>query len=332
MPARRTLSRRVLGPALLALALGSAACAPAATSQQAPDDKIFPPWQNGENNDAIDRGLEFTIPQVDVLADFHGDITDPKLVLFVGGNYFFAMAPLVKAFEEDHPEYKGRLYWETIPPGLLAKQIKAGGKVTSGNMTWTAKADAYFAGIGRVNNLIEEGLLVGPATPYATNTLTIMVPKGNPANVTGLVDLAKPDLHIAMPNPAWEGIALQIQKALHKAGGDDLVTTVYKTKVDAGTTTLTHVHHRQTPLFLLQGKVQAGVTWQSEAKFQESIGHPISHVDIAPENNVTAVYAGAVVKGAPHPEAARTWLEFIHSPKALEILGRYGFKPYTGDK
>ena len=119
---------------------------------------------------------------------------------------------------------------------------------------------------------------------------------------------------------------------MHKAGGDDLVTTVYKTKVDAGTTTLTHVHHRQTPLFLLQGKVQAGVTWQSEAKFQESIGHPISHVDIAPENNVTAVYAGAVVKGAPHPEAARTWLEFIHSPKALEILGRYGFKPYSGDK
>jgi hypothetical protein len=30
--------------------------------------------------------------QVDDLADFDGDITHPKLVLYVGGNYFFAMS------------------------------------------------------------------------------------------------------------------------------------------------------------------------------------------------------------------------------------------------
>ena len=73
-------------------------------------DEIFPPWQHGKNNDALDRGLEFTVPQVDVLADFHGDLTSPKLVLFVGGNYFFAMAPLVEQFEKDNPEYRGRIF------------------------------------------------------------------------------------------------------------------------------------------------------------------------------------------------------------------------------
>src|ERR1700677_4932243 len=79
--------------------------------------EVFPPWQKGENNDALNRGVEFTVPEVDNLADFHGDITDPKLVLYVGGNYFFAMAPLVTEFENEHPDYKGRLHWETIPPG-----------------------------------------------------------------------------------------------------------------------------------------------------------------------------------------------------------------------
>jgi molybdate transport system substrate-binding protein len=64
------------------------------------DESIFPPWQHGENNDATTRGLSFTVPQVDDLADFHGDLSDPKLVLYVGGNYFFAMAPLVAAFEQ----------------------------------------------------------------------------------------------------------------------------------------------------------------------------------------------------------------------------------------
>ena len=49
---------------------------------------------------------------------------DPKLSLFVGGNYFFAMAQLVARFEKLHPEFKGRIYWETIPPGLLVKQLR----------------------------------------------------------------------------------------------------------------------------------------------------------------------------------------------------------------
>jgi molybdate transport system substrate-binding protein len=93
-------------------------------------DAIYPPWQHGKNNDAIRRGLSFSVPQVDDLADFHGNVSDPKLVLYVGGNYFFAMAPLVAAFEQQHPEFKGRIYWETIPPGLLVKQIEVGGTIT----------------------------------------------------------------------------------------------------------------------------------------------------------------------------------------------------------
>jgi ABC-type molybdate transport system substrate-binding protein len=247
--------------------------APSFAATRAPQAEIFPPWQHGQNNDATNRGFAFTVSQVDDLADFHGDITDPKLVLYVGGNYFFAMAPLVATFEQEHPEFKGRIYWETLPPGLLVKQIEAGGTVTSGNMTWTAKADAYFAGLRAVQGLIDRGVLSSPAVPYATNSLTIMVRKGNPGRVTGLADLARPDLHIVMPNPAFEGVARQIEAALRKAGGDDLATAVYKTKVDDGSAILTHIHHRQTPLFLMQGHAQAGVTWQSEAIFQEQIGN-----------------------------------------------------------
>ena len=292
-------------------------------------DTIFPPWQHGENNDATQRGLSFTVPQVDDLADFHGNLSDPKLVLYVGGNYFFAMAPLVAAFEQEHPEFKGRIYWETIPPGLLVKQIEAGGTITSGNMTWTAKPDAYLAGLKKVRDLVDQGLLTGPVVPYATNALTIMVPAENPGHVKGLSDLARPDLRVVMPNPEFEGVARQIEASLKKAGGEALATSVYKTKVADGRSILTHIHHRQSPLFLMQGRAQAGVTWQSEARFQEQIGNPITHVDIPSAQNTTAVYAGAVVKGAAHPDAARLWLSFINSPTALSIFERYGFKPFT---
>ena len=314
---------------LVAVLFASALAMPALGAQSEPRAGVFPPWQRGKNNDAPQHGFEFTVPQVDDLADFHGDISDPKLVLYVGGNYFFAMAPLVDEFEKEHPEFKGRIYWETIPPGLLVKQMQAGGTVTSGNMTWTAKPDAYFAGLKKVEALIEQGLLSAPAVPYATNTLTIMVPKDNPAHVNGLSDLGKPDIQLSMPNPEFEGVARQIEASLRKAGGDALVKQVYKTKVAGGSTTLTQIHHRQTPLFLMQGRAQAGVTWQSEALFQEQIGNPIGHVDIPESQNTTAIYAGAAVKGAAHPDAARLWLDYIHSKAALAIFARYGFKPYV---
>jgi molybdate transport system substrate-binding protein len=297
---------------------------PAAASQS-----VSPPWQQGANDDVANRGLEFTEPDADNLADFHGDPVHPALVLYVGGNYFFAMAPLVHAFEDQYPEYRGRLYWETLPPGLLVQQMDHGGTVTVGNMTWTVKPDVYLAGLNAVRKQIDLGKLKAPAVPYVTNTLTIMVPKDNPAHITGLSDLGKPDVRLAMPNPKFEGVARQIKASLQKAGGDALVESVYGSKVTDGTTILTHIHHRQTPLWIMQGKVQAGVTWQSEAMFQEQAGHPVSHVDIPAAQNTTAIYAGAMAVHAPHAEAAQRWLQFIRSPQALKIFGQYGFKPYV---
>lgn len=339
-----SVRRGALCTALLLSALLPPTPAPAATPDPAPappvaagaaqdgtasDPGVYPPWQRGRNNDALHRGLDFTVPDADNLADFHGSPQDAKLALFVGGNYFFAMAPLVAAFETKYPAYKGRLYWETIPPGLLVEQIRAGGTITVGNMTWTVKPDVYLAGLNAVETQIRAGLLEGPAVPYVTNVLEIMVPRGNPGHIAGLADLARPDLRLAMPNPRFEGIGRQIQDSLTKAGGETLRAAVYEDKVRGGTTLLTRIHHRQTPLWIMLGKAQGGVTWQSEVRFQEQAGHPIEGIAIPDAQNSTAIYAGAVVKGAPHPDAAKLWLAFIRSPEGLAIFARYGFKPYA---
>jgi molybdate transport system substrate-binding protein len=321
----------VLSAALSLTCVGAAqARAPAQAGVPAAADSVFPPWSGGRNNDAVHRGLTFTVAPVDNLADFHGSPDGARLVLYVAGNYYFAMAPLVHAFERLHPRFRGHLYWETIPPGLLQRQMKAGGTITVGNMTWTAPPDVYMAGLGRVRAMVKGGDLAAPVVPFVTNDLTIMVPRGNPAHLRDLADLARPGVRLAMPNPAFEGIAKRIEKALVKAGGKKLLTAVYTTKVADGSTTLTHIHHRQTPLWIMQGRVQGGVTWQSEARFQEMAGHPIGHVDIPAAHNVTAIYAGARVAHPVHPKAARAWLDFIHSSRAMTIFKRYGLKPYAG--
>ncbi len=294
--------------------------------------EIFPPWQHGANAPATNKGLEFTVPEVNVLSDFHGNLDHPKLVIFVAGNYYFAMGPLVAAFEKAHPQYKGRIYYETLPPGILLKQMRAGGTITAGNMTWTVKPDVYAAGLKKIKAGIADGMLTAPAVPYVTNDLTIMIPKDNPAHITGLADLGKPDVRLSMPNPEWEGVARQIKASLVKAGGDALAKNVYEDKVKNGETILTHVHHRQTPLFIMQGLADAGVTWKSEAIFQEQAGHPISNIAIPAEQNTTAIYASAVVKGAAHPKAGKLWVAFLHSPAALSIFEHYGFKAYVAAK
>jgi molybdate transport system substrate-binding protein len=328
----RTIKRATIIATLALCAVPLTGAAVSTGAQKAAQNAdVYPPWQHGENDDALNRGFEFTVPEVDNLADFHGNPAEPALALYVGGNYFFAMAPLVQAFEAEYPEYRAKLYWETIPPGLLVRQIKAGGTVTVGNMTWTVKPDVYLAGLRAVKEQIATGLLIGPAVPYATNTLTIMVAKDNPAHIRGLADLRNTGLELAMPNPEFEGVARQIQSSLLKAGGDALLLAVYTTKLNTGETQLTHIHHRQTPLWIMQGRVAAGVTWQSEAMFEEQIGNPISHVDIPANQNTTAIYAGALVKGAAHAEAATRWLDFIRSPQGLAIFERYGFKPYAGE-
>jgi ABC-type molybdate transport system substrate-binding protein len=313
---------------LLAGLLCGAAAPPAGSpaARQEAAEAQFPPWQDGKNNDAPGRGLVFTVPPADNMADFHGNLNDPALVLYASGNYFFGMAGMVRAFGEAYPAYRGRVFYETLPPGLLLKQMQAGGTITSGNLTFTVKPDVMMAEQRASQDWVKDGRLAAPVVSFATNDLTIMVPAGNPAGVTGLADLARPDLTVIMPNPAFEGVARQIRASLVKAGGETLAAAVYDTKVTAGMTLLTRIHHRQTPLLLMQGLGQAGVTWRSEAIFQEQQGHPIAHVDIPAEQNTRAIYSGALVTGAAHVEAAKAWLAFIRSDAAFAALAPYGFQ------
>lgn len=324
------MSRHFVSTVVCAAVLCGAAAPPPETpaARLAASEAQYPPWQNGENDDATRRGLVFTVPPVDDMADFHGSLDDPALVLYASGNYFFAMAGIVRAFGEAYPSYRGRIFYETLPPGLLLKQLEGGGTITSGNLTFTAKPDVMMAEQRASEAWVKDGRLAGPVVSFATNDLTIMVPAANPAHITSLADLARPDLALIMPNPEFEGVARQIRASLVKAGGEALAQAVYDTKVAAGMTVLTRIHHRQTPLLLMQGLGQAGVTWRSEAIFQESLGHPIAHVDIPAEHNVRAIYSAAMVPSAAHVEAARAWLSFIRSDAAFAALAPFGFQRF----
>lgn len=313
---------------LLLCALCAIGTANNASAQTAPP-QTTPPWSRQANDPALPQGFVFHVAGVDNVPDLHGNPCGAKLVLFIGGNQFFALPQLIAAFEKQHPELKGHIFYETLPPGILRKQMAAGNAITFGNLTIQVQPDVYEAG-ARVLRTMEQSGQVGNVVAYATNTLEIMVQAGNPKNIHSLNDLGRAGIRLSMPNPQWEGVANQIGNSLRKAGGDALYKTVYETKVRSGQTTLTQIHHRQTPMRIMKGEADAGVTWASEVRFQESIHNPIQGVAIPGNQNTTAIYAGGVVTNAPHPAAAAQWLIFLKSPEAQSIYHRYGFRSLNG--
>ena len=285
-----------------------------------------PPWSKGASDPATNRGYEFQVPDIDNVPDLHGNPADAELVLLIGGNQFFVMPQLIAGFERLHPELKGRIFYETLPPGILRKQIDAGGVITLGNLTVSVTPDVYEAGAPELHTMQTQGQ-IKKVVEYTTNDLAIMVPASNQKHVASLNDLGRADVRVSMPNPASEGIKKQIAEMLRKAGGEDLYQAVYQKKVKDGTSVLTEIHHRQTPMRILDGKADAGVVWASEVKFQEQIGNPIAGVPIPDTQNMTAIYAAGMLKDAPHADAARQWLTYLASAPSQAVYHEFGFKP-----
>jgi ABC-type molybdate transport system substrate-binding protein len=266
----------------------------------------------------------FNVPPIDQVLDLHGDPADSQLVIFMAGNQYMVMPALLRAFTRSHPKIT-RIYYETLPPGILAHQIVSGG-LRIGNLVVTVRPDVVLAGHRRIAVMRAQGF-VGPSLSYASNVLAIMIRKGNPKHIGSLRDLGRSDVRVSMPNPRWEGVEEQIERAYRKAGGEQLVQTIMTVKVADGTTVLTRIHHRQTPLFLLNGRADAGPVWISEALYQERIGAPIGMVAIPSAQNQTAAYEAALLRDAPHRRAARAFLDFLNSPQARAIYKSYGFGP-----
>jgi ABC-type molybdate transport system substrate-binding protein len=292
--------------------------------------QAMPPWSGGRNDPADPKGFVFSVPDIDNVSDLHGDPIEAKLVLFVGGNQFFVMPRLIAGFERLHPELAGHIFYETLPPGVLVKQMKAGNAITLGNLTLDVAPDVYEAGANAVAAMKQSGE-VDEVVKYTTNDLEIMVAAGNPKHIRSLKDLARADVRVALPNPELEGIGKQVQAALKKSGGDALETEVYQTRVARGGVVLTQIHHRQTPMRILAKQSDAGVVWTSEVLFQQKIGNAVEGVKIPAEFNATATYAAGVVRGAPHREAARAWVRYLESDEAQAAYGEFGFRPISAE-
>jgi molybdate transport system substrate-binding protein len=293
-----------------------------ALSAKAQNHQFDPPW-----NPPLPGGVNFTVKGVDNVPDIYGDINDPQLVIFMGGNQFMVLDELLAAFRKKYPQYQ-RILVETLPPGLLFEQIKTGSLVI-GNMRISIKPDIYTAG----KNKIEENTNMFDRTDAFTATkLALMVQKNNPEKIKGLEDLKKDKIRISMPNKKFEGIGKTIEEAYIKAGGEKLHHEIMVDKVKNNTTFLTQIHHRQSPMRILYNQSDVAPVWETEIFYQKSLGYKVDMVSIPEKYNKLSVSMAGLLKDASHKEAANHFMDFLISEESQAIFKKYGFKDVPANK
>ena len=209
---------------------------------------------------------------------------------------------LADGFEQAHPGV------EVLISGggssTLREQILAG-----------APADVFVpADSAHLERVRSDIGLAGAPTVVARNSLVLAVPANNPASVTGLADLARPELLVGMC--AGEVPCGALARAGLAAAGIEASADTEEPNVGALVTKLA------------EGELDAGVVYVSDV-LAESAG--IASLGWSAGPAPEAVYPAAVLATAPNPLAATAFVEFLRSQAALDIFERRGFEsPHVG--
>jgi len=199
---------------------------------------------------------------------------------------------------------------------------------TTSTITLADRWDHFLArwAVDRSGHRVEPGL-------YSLGSPTADSPVFVTANYTLSFDalrsaLAGTDGYILVLDT--KGINVWCAAGKGSFGTDELVHRIMEEKRAEGTTLLTIVHHRETPLRILKKTVDVGPVWATEVIHAQSTDLKFDVVepgqDLDQRDKIN--YFVCRLKRAPHPENAENFYEFIRSDSAQEIYERYGFVPH----
>jgi molybdate transport system substrate-binding protein len=177
------------------------------------------------------------------------------------------------------------------------------------NLQLHPEGDVFIPGdIGYVEKAEEKGLIASKAV-FSYFVPVILVKKGNPDHIRTVADFARPGLKLGLgdPDKCQVGVSSQQIFAKNKVGAE----AIQKNLVFNSATV------NELGLQVTVGKLDATIVWDAVAA--EYAGKA-DVVAIPPEQNVTTRVAAAVLKGAKEPKLAETFVDFLKSPKAVEVL------------
>lgn len=214
----------------------------------------------------------------------------------------FAAASLTDAFKDAEPGL------EAAGPGFKATYSFAGSQQLVTNIKNGAPADVIAtADTKTMQALVDAGLVATPQN-FARNRLEIAVARGNPKGITGLTDLARPDVAVVLADPSVPAGNFARQ-ALQKAR---VSVTPKSNELDV----------KSALLKVESGDADAAIVYTTDVAAASS---KVDGVVVPDAQNVIAVYPIAVVRATANPAAAAAFVREAVSGLVQQALLRRGF-------
>jgi len=223
------------------------------------------------------------------------DTPSRNLTVFAAASLSGVYTEMGKTFEASHRGVTVRFSFEGS--STLLDQLQQG-----------APADV-FASADRptMDKATSARLMDGTPVLFATNTLTLIVPPGNPAGITGLdASLAGKKLVVCAPGVPC-GAATQ---KLAELAGVTLKPVSEETKV-------TDVRSK-----VESGQADAGIVYVTDAK---ASGTKVETIALATSDQVRNEYLAGTVAGSKNADLAAQFVSLVTGPAGIAILTEAGF-------
>jgi molybdate transport system substrate-binding protein len=216
----------------------------------------------------------------------------------------FAAASLTESFTQIGKDF------ESANPGSKVTFNFAGSAALATQINQGAPADVFAsAAPANMKTVTDAGNGDGTPTTFVKNQLVIAVPKGNPKGITGLADLVKP------------GVKVALCAATVPCGA-------------AANTALTAANVKLTPVTLEQdvksalskvklGEVDAALVYRTDAKADTS---DVDGVEFPESAKAINEYPMVVLKNAKNKKAAQAFVAYVLSDKGKAVLTQAGFQ------
>jgi molybdate transport system substrate-binding protein len=247
-----------------------------------------------------------------------------------GGLTVFAASSLKESFTEAGAQFR------EDNPMLTDLQFNfQGSQMLVAQLQQGAPADVFAsADMANMDKAVQAGVIDGAPQELAHNVLAVVLPNDNPAHIQTLQDLARPGVKLSLADPGVP-VGQYSEQALDKLATDPSYGPDFKQKALANVVSRED-NVRQVLTRVQLDQVDAGIVYTTDALEANSASsgtvQPVKTIEIPTQYNVIAVYYIATVKGAPHPNAARTWITYLLSDGGQTVLAKYGFVPLGAKK
>jgi len=218
-----------------------------------------------------------------------------------------------------------RAAYEAANPGTTLVVTADSSAALEAQLEQGAYADVFLsADTVNPQRLVDAGLAEGDAIAFAGNELAIVVPSDNPAGIESWQNLAEGGLKVI-------------------AAGEEVPITKYADQLIGNLATLpdapagfadaytANIVSREENVKVLIAKIElgegdAGIVYVTDA----AASTRVETVEVPDGANVSATYAGVVLKVSDDILRAESFLGWLAGPDAQAILARYGFQPPPG--